>query len=72
MFLAAAVQLSCTSDETANLASAEVLIRRAADHGAQLVGTPENTNFLGPHVDKVDRAQSLDGEVCSRFRLAGR
>jgi len=67
MFLVAAVQLSCTSDEAANLASAEVLIRRAADHGAQLVATPENTNFLGPHIDKVERAQSLDGPVGSLF-----
>jgi predicted amidohydrolase len=67
MFLAAAVQLTCTSDEDANLAAAEALIRRAADHGAQLVATPENTNFLGPHLDKVERAQSLDGPVGSLF-----
>jgi len=72
MFLAAAVQLSCTSDEEANLASAEALIRRAATHGARLIATPENTNFLGLHAEKVERAQSLDGPACSLFsRLAG-
>ena len=67
MFLAAAVQISCTSDENANLAAAEALIRRAADRGAQLVATPENTNFLGLHTEKVERAQSLDGPVGTRF-----
>ncbi len=67
MFLAAAVQLTSTSDEPSNLAAAESLIRRAAGHGAALVATPENTNFLGPHPEKVKRAQTLEGEVCSLF-----
>lgn len=67
MFLTAAVQLSCTSDEDANLTAAEALIRRAAEHGARLVATPENTNFLGLHTEKVERAQSLDGAVGTRF-----
>lgn len=69
MFLAAAVQLSCNSDEAANLEAAERLIRRAAGKGADLVATPENTNFLGPHEEKVRRAQGLDGEVCQLFSL---
>ena len=67
MSLAAVVQLNSTSDEGANLAAAEDLIRRAAGYGARLVATPENTNFLGPHEDKVRRAQTLEGELCSRF-----
>jgi predicted amidohydrolase len=67
MFLAAAVQLTSTSDESANLATAERLIRRAAGLGASLVATPENTNYLGPHPEKVVRAQSLEGDVCSLF-----
>jgi len=66
-FLAAAVQLTSTSDEEANWSSARQLIERAAGYGARLVATPENTNFLGPHTDKVARAQSLDGETCGRF-----
>ncbi len=67
MFLAAAVQLNSTSDEPSNLEAAESLIRRAAGYGADLVATPENTNFLGPHPEKVKRAQTLAGEVCSLF-----
>jgi deaminated glutathione amidase len=66
-FLAAVVQLQSTSDEAANLAAAEALVRRAAGHGARLVATPENTNFLGPHAEKVRRAQPLDGPTVARF-----
>jgi predicted amidohydrolase len=67
MFLAAAVQLTSTSDEAASLDTAERLVRRASGYGAAFIATPENTNFLGPHAEKVRRAQPLDGEVCSRF-----
>jgi predicted amidohydrolase len=65
--LAAAVQLNSTSDEEANLEQAEALVRQAAKRGATFVATPENTNYLGPHDEKVQRAQSLDGPVCRRF-----
>ena len=66
-FLAAVVQLTSTSDEEASLDRAEALVRLAARDGATFVATPENTNYLGPHDDKVRRAQSLDGPVCERF-----
>lgn len=66
-FLAAAVQLQCTSDQDANLDSSEGLIRRAARYGASFVATPENTNYLGPHEEKVRRAEALDGPTTSRF-----
>jgi len=73
-FLAAAVQLTSTSDEEANWRTARRLIERAADYGARFVGTPENTNYLGPHAEKVHRAEPLDvehGKTCRRFsRLA--
>jgi len=72
MFLAAAVQLTSTSDAEANLQTAEALIRRAAGHGARLVVTPENTNFLGPHHDKVRRAEPLDGPTVSRLSALAR
>ncbi|HKI87138.1 MAG TPA: carbon-nitrogen hydrolase family protein, partial [Thermoanaerobaculia bacterium] len=63
--------LNSTSDEERNLEQAEGLIVRAAGYGAAFVATPENTNFLGPHDQKVARAQELDGPVCKRFsRLA--
>lgn len=71
MFLAAAVQLTCTSDADANLAATEALVRRAAGYGARLVVTPENTNYLGPHAEKVRRAEPLDGPTTARLaRLA--
>ncbi|MDX1642884.1 MAG: carbon-nitrogen hydrolase family protein [Thermoanaerobaculia bacterium] len=66
-FVAAAVQLTSTSDEAGNLEAAERWIRHAAARGADLVATPENTNFLGPHEEKVRRAQTLDGAVCALF-----
>lgn len=66
-FLAAAVQLQNTSDAATNAETAERLIRRAARYGASLVATPENTDFLGPHDQKVARAEPLDGPVCSRY-----
>jgi predicted amidohydrolase len=68
MFLAAVVQLTSTGNEPANLAQAEALIRRAAAAGATLIATPEATNFLGPHSDKVARAEPLEGPVVGRFR----
>ena len=66
-FLAAVVQLNSTSDEEASLDRAEALVRQAARDGATFIATPENTNYLGPHDEKVRRAQSLDGSVCHRF-----
>lgn len=66
VYLAAVVQLSSTSDEEANWKSARELIERAASYGSSLVATPENTNFLGPHDEKVRRAEPLDGATCSR------
>ena len=67
MFPAAVLQLNCTSDAESNWQQAEALVRRAAGYGARLIATPENTNFLGPHDQKVDRAESLDGPTCTRF-----
>jgi predicted amidohydrolase len=67
MFLAAAVQLTSTSDEAANWESARGLIERAARAGARFVATPENTNYLGPHEEKVRRAEPLGGPACARF-----
>jgi deaminated glutathione amidase len=72
MFLAAAVQLQCTSDAEGNARTAEALIRKAAGYGARLVATPENTDFLGPHDQKVRRAEPVDGPLCARYAaLAG-
>lgn len=67
MPLVAAVQMTSSSDEAASLDMAHGLITRAARYGASLVATPENTNFLGPHADKVRRAEPLDGPLVARF-----
>jgi predicted amidohydrolase len=72
MFLAAAVQLTSTSDERANWEMAEGLVARAAASGARFVATPENTNYLGPHEEKVRRAEPLEGPTCRRFGALAR
>lgn len=59
--LVAALQLTSTSDEAANRAQIEDLAARAAAAGATLVTTPENATFLGPHHEKVRRAEAIDG-----------
>jgi predicted amidohydrolase len=65
--LAAVIQTTSTSDEAASLEAAEALVRRALAYGAKLVVTPEQTNFLGPHTQKVQIATALDGPVVARF-----
>ena len=72
LFQAAAVQLNSTSDEYANWEQADALIREASALGARFVCTPENTPFLGPHEEKVNRAESLNGPTCSRFSALAR
>ena len=67
MTLAAVIQMSSSSDEEANWRQGRELVIEAAHRGARFVATPENTNYLGPHEEKVRRAQCLEGETCSRF-----
>jgi len=71
-FLAAVCQLTSTSDGEGNLRRAEELVRAAAARGARFVGTPENTDYLGPHAEKVRRAEALGGPVCARFAALAR
>ncbi|HVS03295.1 MAG TPA: carbon-nitrogen hydrolase family protein [Thermoanaerobaculia bacterium] len=66
-FLAAVVQLTSTSDAEANWQQARELVAAAAARGARFVATPENTSYLGPHAEKVRRAEPLDGPTCGRF-----
>ena len=72
MFAAAAVQMTSTSDAAANLQQATGLIRRAAKRGAELIVTPENTNYLGPHAEKVRLAESVDGPTVAGFAALAR
>ena len=67
MFTAAVVQLTSTSDQRSNMDTAVALIEQAAAAGAVLIATPENTNYLGPHDEKVRRAEPLEGDICGRF-----
>jgi predicted amidohydrolase len=67
MFLAAVIQLNCTSNVEANWRDAEALIRRAAKAGATFIATPECANYLGPHDEKVRLAEPLDGPAVARF-----
>jgi len=72
MFLAAAIQLRATSDVANNMAMADQLIRSAAARGAELISTPEATNYLGPHDLKVTMAERLDGRTVTTFRELAR
>ena len=65
---AAAVQLECTTDTEANLASAEELVRAAAVDGAELVVLPERLDIRGAAADYLERAEPLDGRPVSWAR----
>ena len=65
-FLAAAFQLTSTSDVEANFSAAEEQIELAARRGADFVGLPENFAFIGNDKQRLEIASSL-AEQCSRF-----
>ncbi len=58
---AAAVQLNSKGDKDRNLATAERLVRAAADDGAEFVALPEKWNLLGGGEELVAGAEPLDG-----------
>jgi predicted amidohydrolase len=65
---AAAIQLTATPDAGANLATAERLVRAAADAGAQLVVLPEKWVALGTGEALRANAQTLDGPAMTWAR----
>ncbi len=65
-FLAAALQLTSTSDPEVNFASAEEQIELAARRGAELVGLPENFAFMGDDQKRLEYAPELAVQ-CSSF-----
>ena len=65
-FLAAAVQLTSTSQPDVNFAAAEEQIELAARRGAELIGLPENFAFMGNDDERLKLSTSL-AEKCSRF-----
>ncbi len=58
---AAAVQLNSSADKGRNLEVAELLVRAAAEDGAELVCMPERWNLLGDSATILDGAEPLDG-----------
>jgi predicted amidohydrolase len=66
-FLAAVLQLNGSSDLERNWREVERLACDARRRGAEFIATPENTNYLGPHAEKVRLAESLDGPTVRRF-----
>ena len=70
-FVAAVLQLNGSSDVERNFAQVVEHSTAAVARGAQLVATPENTNYLGPHREKVGRAEPLDGPTIRSLRRAG-
>ncbi|HLW72049.1 MAG TPA: carbon-nitrogen hydrolase family protein [Candidatus Binataceae bacterium] len=59
--LAAAIQMTTSSDKAANLAKADHLIRLAAARGARLVALPEVFNWRGKRSDEPAAAEPLEG-----------
>ncbi len=65
-FLAAAIQITSTSNIEANFAISEEQIELASRRGAELVGLPENFAFIGDDQKRLEIAPSLS-EKCSKF-----
>jgi predicted amidohydrolase len=65
--MTAVVQMTSTADVERNLASAEILVRRAASLGARFVSLPENFVFLRSEGEPVVEAQALDGTWVRRM-----
>ena len=67
MSLIACLQLRCTSDLDRNWATFEALARAAAANGAKLIASPEATDYLGPHDQKMQIAESIHGPRSQRY-----
>ena len=65
-FLAAALQLTSTTDPESNFAAAEEQIDLAARRGAELIALPENFAFMGDDDQRLELAPAL-AEQASRF-----
>lgn len=66
----ALAQTTSTSDFHANLRIAEQLVDEAAANGAALLAFPEVFLYIGGWKRKLEIAETLDGEIVSRFREA--
>src|SRR5260370_13663155 len=70
--LAAAVQMSASSDKRRNLECAERLIRKAAAEGARLVVLPEVFNWRGRKAAQPQAAEELEGATLRAMALVAR
>ena len=69
----AAVQMTSCSDFNENLNKAEHFVQQAADHGATIIGLPEDFAFLGEHeADKLAIQEPIDGALVRRFQELAR
>ena len=67
-FLAAAVQMTSTSEPDINFSAAEEQIELASRRGAELIGLPENFAFMGDDEKRLEISVTL-AEKCSNFLL---
>ena len=63
----AAIQLNGSSDIERNFRQTAALVAEAAAAGATLIATPEATDYLGPHEEKVALAEPIDGPRARRY-----
>jgi len=68
----ALVQTTSTDDFKANLVAALDMVERAAARGVEVVAFPEVFLLIGGRQQKLDMAQTLDGEIVGQFQAAAR
>jgi deaminated glutathione amidase len=68
----AACQMRSGDDVEANVATAEALLREAADGGADIAVLPEVFPYLGPVARISEIAQPLDGSIAARLAAVAR
>jgi deaminated glutathione amidase len=71
-YLAAVIQMTSSSDKSANLEKAERMIRLAAARGARLVGLPETFNWRGKRTEEAAAAERLDGATLTAMACMAR
>jgi deaminated glutathione amidase len=71
-FRVAAVQLNSGAEKTANLATADRLVRAAAADGASLIVLPEKWPAIGSEEQLRTAAETLDGQALSWARQTAR
>ena len=64
----AAVQMTSTSNRTANLRKAEELLKKGVDEGARVLSLPENFSFMGEdESEKLELGETSEGGLATDF-----